>query len=63
MEADASTELMVSAINMPCMDGLALIEKLQSMEHVSAIVVSADGDMANIRTALNRGAFDQSAVK
>jgi class 3 adenylate cyclase len=41
------------------MDGLSLLEKLQSSEsNVSTIVVSAYGDMANIRTAMNRGAFD-----
>jgi len=44
---------------MPRMDGLSLLQKLQeSEERVSTIVVSAYGDMANIRTAMNRGAFD-----
>ena len=44
---------------MPRMDGLSLLQKLQeSEERVSAIIVSAYGDMANIRTAMNRGAFD-----
>ncbi len=34
-------------------------QKLQeSEEDISAIIVSAYGDMANIRTAMNRGAFD-----
>jgi len=41
------------------MDGLSLLQKLQENEkQVSTIVVSAYGDMANIRTAMNRGAFD-----
>jgi adenylate cyclase len=41
------------------MDGLSLLQKLQENEdRISAIVVSAYGDMANIRTAMNRGAFD-----
>jgi adenylate cyclase len=41
------------------MDGLALLQKLQeSDENISTIIVSAYGDMGNIRTAMNRGAFD-----
>jgi adenylate cyclase len=41
------------------MDGLSLLQKLQESEqNVSTIIVSAYGDMANIRTAMNRGAFD-----
>jgi signal transduction histidine kinase len=44
---------------MPKMDGLTLLQKLQQIEgDLSAIIVSAYGDMANIRTAMNRGAFD-----
>ena len=44
---------------MPRMDGLSLLQKLQESEgNVSTIIVSAYGDMANIRTAMNRGAFD-----
>ena len=44
---------------MPRMDGLSLLAKLQeSEEKISAIIVSAYGDMSNIRTAMNRGAFD-----
>ena len=52
-------DLVVTDINMPRMDGLSLLQKLQeSEERKSAIVVSAYGDMANIRIAMNRGAFD-----
>ena len=41
------------------MDGLTLLAKLQEAEDKpSTIIVSAYGDMANIRTAMNRGAFD-----
>jgi adenylate cyclase len=51
--------VVVTDINMPKMDGLALLQKLQeSDENVSTIIVSAYGDMGNIRTAMNRGAFD-----
>jgi len=52
-------DLVVSDINMPRMDGLTLLAKLQDLaERPSTIIVSAYGDMANIRTAMNRGAFD-----
>jgi CheY-like chemotaxis protein len=46
-------------INMPVMDGLTLLARLRERRSpVRAIIVSAYGDMANIRTAMNRGAFD-----
>lgn len=52
-------DLVVTDINMPRMDGLTLLQKLQEGEpRPSTIIVSAYGDMANIRTAMNRGAFD-----
>src|ERR1700686_1441355 len=51
--------MVVTDINMPRMDGLLLLQNLQENEEkLSTIVVSAYGDMANIRTAMNRGAFD-----
>jgi adenylate cyclase len=59
LKANGGIDLVVTDINMPRMDGLSLLQKLQeSEERVSTIVVSAYGDMANIRTAMNRGAFD-----
>jgi len=59
LEANDDIDLVVTDINMPRMDGLSLLQKLQEIEgDVSAIIVSAYGDMANIRTAMNRGAFD-----
>jgi class 3 adenylate cyclase len=52
-------DMVVSDINMPRMDGLSLLQKLQETEEKkSTIIVSAYGDMSNIRTAMNRGAFD-----
>jgi adenylate cyclase len=52
-------DMVVSDINMPRMDGLTLLAKLQKEEtKFSTVIVSAYGDMANIRTAMNRGAFD-----
>ena len=51
--------MVVSDINMPRMDGLTLLAKLQDeATRFSTVIVSAYGDMANIRTAMNRGAFD-----
>jgi adenylate cyclase len=52
-------ELMLLDINMPVMDGLTLLSKLRETQSaVRAIIVSAYGDMTNLRTAMNRGAFD-----
>jgi adenylate cyclase len=52
-------ELLLLDINMPVMDGLTLLSVLRERQSpVRAIIVSAYGDMANIRTAMNRGAFD-----
>ena len=59
LEANHDVDMVVTDINMPRMDGLSLLQKLQeSEEQLSTIVVSAYGDMSNIRTAMNRGAFD-----
>jgi adenylate cyclase len=59
LEAKQDVDLVVTDINMPRMDGLTLLEKVQQIEgNLSTIIVSAYGDMANIRTAMNRGAFD-----
>ncbi|MDB5589564.1 adenylate/guanylate cyclase domain-containing protein [Enterovirga sp.] len=52
-------DMVLSDINMPRMDGLSLLARLQEAEDkLSTVIVSAYGDMANIRTAMNRGAFD-----
>ena len=46
--------MVLSDINMPRMDGLSLLAKLQEAEEkLSTVIVSAYGDMANIRTAMN----------
>jgi len=59
LKANSGIDLVVTDINMPRMDGLSLLQKLQeSEEQISTVIVSAYGDMANIRTAMNRGAFD-----
>lgn len=52
-------DMVLSDINMPRMDGLSLLEKLQERsDDLSTIIISAYSDMANIRTAMNRGAYD-----
>ena len=52
-------ELLLLDINMPVMDGLTLLAELRARQSPArAIIVSAYGDMTNIRTAMNRGAFD-----
>ncbi len=52
-------DIVLSDINMPEMDGLTLLTKLQELSPlIKAVIVSAYGDMDNIRTAMNRGAFD-----
>lgn len=52
--------IVLSDINMPEMDGLTLLTKLKEMKNpgLKTVIVSAYGDMDNIRTAMNRGAFD-----
>jgi len=52
--------VVLSDINMPDMDGLTLLQKIMEMKNpfLKTVVVSAYGDMKNIRTAMNRGAFD-----
>src|SRR6202000_539302 len=52
-------DVLLSDINMPVMDGLTLLNRLtESNAILKAVMVSAYGDMQNIRTAMNRGAFD-----
>lgn len=52
--------IVLSDINMPGMDGLTLLTKLKELKNpgLKTVIVSAYGDMDNIRTAMNRGAFD-----
>lgn len=60
LNVTSDISLILSDINMPKMDGLTLLQKLQEKEEqaLKTVIVSAYGDMENIRTAMNRGAFD-----
>ena len=59
LKEEPDVDIVVSDINMPRMDGLTLLEHLDHIENpLKAIIVSAYGDMKNIRIAMNKGAFD-----
>lgn len=59
IQSDPEIEIALIDINMPEMDGLTLLEKSKTYNPVlGSVMISAYGDMSNIRTAMNRGAFD-----
>ena len=53
-------DIVLSDINMPEMDGLTLLKKIKDRNNpaLKVIMVSAYGEMSNIRQAMNNGAFD-----
>ena len=59
LEKHPDIELALTDINMPVMDGLAFLKEIKERKiQTKAVIISAYGDMKNIRTAMNRGAFD-----
>ncbi|MBR2648705.1 MAG: response regulator [Sediminibacterium sp.] len=59
MVDNPDVSVVLSDINMPEMDGLTLLSKIcENTPLIKTVMVSAYGDMDNIRTAMNRGAFD-----
>ena len=59
IEENPDIALVLTDIQMPVMDGLTLLSHLSKLTRIhKSIVISAYGDIKNIREAMNRGAYD-----
>jgi sigma-B regulation protein RsbU (phosphoserine phosphatase) len=59
LQGNGDIDIVLTDINMPEMDGLTLLANIhEKYPLLKSVIVSAYGDMANIRVAFNRGAFD-----
>ena len=59
IKAHPDIEIALLDINMPEVDGLTLLKKIKEINPlIRSIMLSAYGDMPNIRAAMNRGAYD-----
>lgn len=59
LKREGDVDMVLSDINMPQMDGLTLLQQIAEEDpDMRSVIISAYGDMKNIRTAMNRGAFD-----
>ena len=60
LKQNQDIDLVITDISMPEMDGLSLLQEIPGVagDDLRYVVVSAYGDIKNIRTAMNRGAFD-----
>lgn len=59
IEHNPSIDVVLTDINMPIMSGLELLAQInQKWPFIRVVVVSAYGDMNNIRKAMNQGSFD-----
>ena len=59
LKKDEGINLVLTDINMPEMDGLTLLSRINDLNNlIKSVIISAYGDLENIRTAMNRGAFD-----
>ena len=59
LDQEPDIEIILTDINMPRMDGLTLLNRISALDRIlQAVVISAYGDLDNIRAAMNRGSFD-----